>query len=65
MDYGFYAGCEISAYGKDDALLITIDTGRKFPDKNEIYVKNISSGEVYTVDGSFISSLNLPGLEEK
>jgi uncharacterized protein YpmB len=65
QDYGFYSGCEISAYGKDDLLLITIDTGRKLPDKNEIYVKNISSGEVYTVDGSFISSLNLPGLEEK
>jgi hypothetical protein len=65
QDYGFYSGCEISAYGKGDILLITMDTGRKFPDKNEIYVKNISSGEVYTVDGSFIQSLNLPGLEEK
>jgi hypothetical protein len=65
QDYGFNGGCEITAYGEKNARLLTIVTGKKLTDKDEIYVKNADSGGLFTAGSKFITNINLPGLEVK
>jgi hypothetical protein len=65
QDYGFASGCEITAYGEQNKRLFTVVTGRKLADKDEIYVKNIDTGAVFTTASRFITNINLPGLEVK
>jgi|GEM_PF-3589157 hypothetical protein len=65
QDYGFTGGCEITAYGEKNTRLFTIVTGKKLADKDEIYVKNMDTGGLFTTGSKFMTSINLPGLEVK